>query len=168
MAPPRSPPPRAHAIAFILAVVRPKRHFPSITGAMAITWPHAAGALSAAPSSPFSSMSNSPWHREAAALPRLPSQGRSWRTAGEPRCHAAITAFKLALVLLHLHLIAEWVQSCGSLCRARWWSPFDRRPHRWRVLATSDLPPIGCMTGGAFGPTASHRARFRVHGIGWI
>jgi hypothetical protein len=70
---PRSPPPRAPAIAFIHAVVRPKRRFPSIAGAMAAAWPCAARALPTAPSSPFSSTSHSPWHHEAAALPRLPS-----------------------------------------------------------------------------------------------
>jgi hypothetical protein len=31
-------------------------------------------------------------------------------TAGEPHRHATIAAFKLALVLPHLHLIAEWVR----------------------------------------------------------
>jgi hypothetical protein len=29
-------------------------------------------------------------------------------------------------------------------------------------------PPVGCMTGGALGPTVSHRTWFRVHVFGWI
>jgi hypothetical protein len=116
MAPPRPPPPRAPAIASIRAVVSSMRRFPSVAGAMAVAWPRAARALSTTPSSPFSSSSYSPLHREAAALPRLR--------------------------------------------RTRWWSPFGRRPQRRRVLAASELPPIGCMIGRASGPTISHHAWF--------
>jgi hypothetical protein len=43
-------------------VVRPKRHFSSVAGTMVAAWPSAAGALFAAPSSPFSSTSNSSRH----------------------------------------------------------------------------------------------------------
>jgi hypothetical protein len=94
----------------------------------------------------------------------VPSLGRRWPTAVEPRHRSAIITGRALPELYRLnrlvHLACLAVGSTVVLTPRPKTSPTASSRRRWL------LPPLGCMTCGASGPTVSHWWRVRVHCVG--